>query len=866
MEFVETPLMRQWQAAKERYPDSLIMVRSGEFFNFFGDDAVLSARLLGIVLTSRNNGSAADVPMSGVPARARDEHIQKIIRAGHRVAILDQVQDSGGAKGVVRREIVEVMTPGSVLADGLLQTNRINFLVAVVEDDAGGYSVAAVDVSTGELTGTSVAADALDLEIARLEPSEILLPAERLNFEIASAKGVTITTRPAWLFDATFASDEMTRQFGVRSLDGFGLGSGDTALTGALGGLLAYVAQVQPDVMGSIRPPKIESHGDAMVLDDMTRRNLELTESLRPDLAGRGPDTTLLGVLDYTQTPMGARLLRRWVLRPLLSLSRISERHAAVAELVADRELRSAIRVELRNVRDLERLATKAAAGRITPREMRALVDSLQRLPASTRLLASAEAPLLTQLRGLDTLSDLAELLGRALVDEPPATLGEANVIREGVDTELDGLRHTREGAVDFIASLQMSERERTGIASLRVGYNQVFGYYLEVTRAHLAKVPDDYIRKQTLANAERYVTPELKEWEEKIVHADERIAALEGRLYAELRTRVATEAHRLLATAEAVATLDVLAAFAEGAAAREYTRPEMHGGYRLEIRQGRHPVVETMMPREGFIPNDVVLDESGRIVILTGPNMGGKSTILRQVGLIQLLAQIGSFVPAREAHLPVCDRIFTRVGASDNLAMGQSTYLVEVTETALILHRATDRSLVLLDEIGRGTATYDGVSIAWAITEHLHDEIGAKTIFATHYHELTQLAKELPALRNMSVLATETGDQIVFLYRLVDGGADRSYGVEVARLAGVPEPVITRAREILRKLEASHALTADGSQRPPARAATKSQLSLFADGHPVLQQIASLQIETMTPLDALNCLAALQADVSGRS
>src|SRR5690606_25211810 len=533
-----------------------------------------------------------------------------------------------------------------------------------------------------------------------------------------------------------------------------GFQEGDSALVAALGALVAYLTEVQPHAARNLRAPRLERQGAGMVLDEMTRRNLELVEPLRADLQPRGGAAvgTLIEVVDETLTPMGGRLLRRWILRPLVSAPEIWRRQEGVAELFDDSGRRRRLRDRLRGMRDLERLAAKAGAGRASPRELHALGDSLARLPELLAELEGAESPLLAELAGFDPLADLEALIARALVDEPPATLGEGGVIRGGYDAELDELREVRDNAQETIARLQARERERTGIPSLKVGYNKVFGYYLEVTRANLDRVPEDYQRRQTLAGAERFVTPELKAWESKILGAEERIAEIEARLFTELRHRVAAEIDRLQATAERVATLDVLTGLAHLAERRGYVRPEVHTGYALEIRAGRHPVVETMMPREEFIPNDVVLDEDRRIMILTGPNMAGKSTLLRQVGLIQLLAQIGSFVPADAARLPVCDRIFTRVGASDNLVRGQSTFMVEMNETAAILHGATGRSLVLLDEIGRGTATYDGVSIAWAVTEYLHETTRAKTIFATHYHELTQLADLLPALVNYNV------------------------------------------------------------------------------------------------------------------
>ncbi len=870
----DTPLMQQWREAKSRHPDALIFFRVGDFYEMFMEDAEEGARLLGLTLTSRNNGGASDVPLAGVPAKARDEYVQRLVRLGRRVAICEQVEDPAEAKGIVRREVVETVTPGAILADTLLAERRNNFLVALSFAGDEPRALAAADISTGELVSVAVTPASLEAELARLEPAELLVPRARAEDPAwsPSAHAATVTSRGDWLFDPEIAGDELRRRYRVTTLDGFGFQEGDDGLVSALGALVAYLAEVQPPAVENLRPPRIERPGEAMALDEMTRRNLELVEPLRPDLAARGGGRsgTLLEVADETLTAMGARLLRRWLLRPLVAVEPVWRRQEVVAALHEDAPLRRRIRAELKAVRDLERLGARVGAARTSPREMAALRDSLAVLPRVRYALDSAAEPLPELLAGLagqvDPLEDVAELLGGALTDEPPAALADGGVIRAGHDAGLDELRETRDGARDFIAHLQQRERERTGIGSLKVGYNKVFGYYLEVTKANLERVPEDYERRQTLANAERYVTPELKEWEARVLNAEERIAELEARLFAALRGRVAAEVDRLLSTAGAVAALDVLTGLAQLAERRDYVRPEVHTGYRLEVRRGRHPVVETMMPREEFIPNDVVLDEERRIMILTGPNMAGKSTLLRQVGLIQLLAQVGSFVPASFARLPVCDRIFTRVGASDNLVRGQSTFMVEMNETAAILHGATSRSLVLLDEIGRGTATYDGVSIAWAVTEYLRERIGAKTVFATHYHELTQLSDLLDGVVNANVSVREVGDEIVFLRRLEEGGADRSYGIEVGRLAGLPVRVTDRAREILRELEGAHSAGGRGLGRgganAPAAATPPDQLSFFAAEEPeVVRRLRSIPVDELTPLQALNLLAELKRD-----
>ncbi|MGQ0813158.1 MAG: DNA mismatch repair protein MutS [Gemmatimonadota bacterium] len=852
----DTPLMQQWRDAKSRHPDALVFFRVGDFYEMFCEDAEEAARLLGLTLTSRNNGGAANVPLAGVPVRARDEYLERLLRLGRRVAVCEQVEDPAEAKGIVRRAVVETITPGAVLSDSLLSERRNNFMVALARAPEQQIALAAIDASTGEVTGVLLPEAALETELARFEPAELLLPQSLLDAKLAPSESVSRTYRADWLFAADFAADELKRRYGVLSLDGFGFQPGDDALIGALGAAVAYLAEVQPGAVAALRAPRVDRQGKWMALDEMTRRNLELLEPLRAELSGRARAATLIEILDETLTGMGARLLRQWLLRPLIRADDIWARHDAVAELYDDARLRRTVREELRQIRDLSRLAGKVATGRITPRELNVLGQSLARLPELCELVAGARSELLQAIATVDVLADVRSLIAQAIAAEPPMTLAEGGAIRGGYDAELDELRAIRDGAQDFIASLQARERERAGISSLKVGYNKVFGYYLEITRSRLEKIPPDYERKQTLANAERYVTPELKELEAKILGAEEKIAEVEARLVGELRRQVSLSVARLQSAADFVALLDVLACFAHVAERRGYVRPVVHTGYEIEIRAGRHPVVETMMPREDFIPNDVLLAEDRRAIILTGPNMAGKSTLLRQVGLIQLMAQIGSFVPATEARVPVCDRIFTRVGASDNLVRGQSTFMVEMNETAAILHHATSASLVLLDEIGRGTATYDGVSIAWAVTEHLHNQCAAKTIFATHYHELTQLSDQLSALVNYNVAVKEVGHDIVFLHHLQPGGADRSYGIDVARLAGLPSSVVARARDILRELEGAHTSGGHGlgCTAPP------DQLSLFPVLEPaIIERLRRLDVDAITPIQALNVLSELK-------
>jgi DNA mismatch repair protein MutS len=856
----QTPLMLQYREIKARHQNAILFFRMGEFYEMFYEDAQLAARVLGLTLTSRNNGGAADVPLAGVPVKAASEYLRRLVEQGHRVAICEQVEDPKLAKGVVRREVVETITPGVAFADDLLTGGRNNFICAV-HADGHMVGIAAADVSTGELRLGTVAAADLEPHLARLAAREILIvtghsairtPAER------GGEGALITEREAWEFDAAAARDDLARHFSVLSLDGLGLDERDLLAVRSAGALLRYLRELQPGGVKLARPV-IERPGGQMPLDEMTRRNLELVESLRG-----GPEGTLVAVLDRTQTPMGARLLRQWMLAPLTDRVGIDARLEAVAALLEDSVGREALIRGLDGVRDIERLATKAATGRSTPRELGALGASLARLPQIRQAIAPSEnaGVLRTLVAGWDSCDDIAREIAAALVERPPAMIGDEATIAPGVDAELDDLRTLRDGGKDAIARIQAEERERTGIASLRVGYNKVFGYFIEISNANRHLVPDDYQRRQTLTGGERYVTPALKEFEERVLTAVERIERRERELFEALRARVGAGISRLLDTARTIAGLDVLAALAEVAARENYVRPVLTEGPALHITAGRHPVVERMMPRDRFIPNDLTLTEDARMIILTGPNMAGKSTILRQIGLIVLMAQMGSFVPATHAEVGIVDRVFTRVGASDNLVRGQSTFMVEMAETSAILHTATPRSLVLLDEIGRGTSTYDGVSIAWAVSEHLHDKTRCKTIFATHYHELTQLANELVAVRNYNVAVREVGDQVLFLHRLQPGGADRSYGIEVGRLAGLPDGIITRARAVLRLLEGEELARAlqDGPRRGrAARGDATAQLALFQDApHPVLDRLRQIDINTLTPLEALTLLGDL--------
>ena len=844
-----TPLMQQYREIKARHQNAILFFRMGDFYEMFFDDAELGARVLDITLTSRGDG----VPLAGVPVKAAADYLRQLVSAGHRVAICEQVEDPKLAKGIVRREVVETVTPGAMLQDGWLPGSRNNFLVALSMGATCG--LAAVDLSTGEFLLESIGADGVAEALGRLAPQEIVAVADAA---IPVDDTVMRTAREAWEFDPELARDDLCRRFNLASLDGLGVGADDAAAVGAAGALLRYLTELQPGGLPHLARPTIRRSSSFLWLDEMTRRNLELVEPLRAGARG----ATLLEAIDATVTPMGARLLRQWLLSPLATTDAINARLDAVEVLVKDHRSRERLRDALDGVRDLERLAGRAAAGKATPREMAALRDSLSRLPDvldALRGLSNREASrhLSRVEQRFDLHTDLTTQLSSALTERPPAVLNDGGVIRPGFDAELDELRDLRDGGKRYIATLQQRERERTGISSLKVGFNKVFGYFLEVTHSQASRVPPDYERRQTLSGAERYVTPELKEYESKVLGAEERLLEREAELFAQLRADAGAQVTKLQASARALAALDVFAALAEQAVQQGYTRPVVEDGFGLQLVKSRHPVIERLMPRERFMPNDVRFDEAERVLLVTGPNMAGKSTILRQIGLCVVLGQMGSFVPAERAVIGVVDRLFTRVGASDNLAQGQSTFMVEMSETSAILHNATARSLVLLDEIGRGTSTYDGVAIASAVTEYLHDTVGCKTMFATHYHELMQLPERLAHARNCNVAVQESGGTVVFLHRLMPGGTDRSYGVHVAQLAGLPDAVVQRAREVLGTLEGEHRVV-PGAPPPPT---DPGQLALFnaPNPDPVVEDLRAIDLNQLTPLEAMNRLADLQ-------
>lgn len=877
-----TPLMRQYRKIKSRYPNAILLFRMGDFYETFDEDAHIVSRVLGITLTKRSNGQAADVPLAGFPYHALDNYLPKLVRAGYRVAICEQLEDPKYARKVVKRDVVEVVTPGVSFHEHLLDPKRSNYLAAVVwgtersERDRIGFAF--LDASTGEFSVTEAPVHRLEDLLQMVQPAEVLIDKQqRERLQRLQGLSFVVTLQEDWVFSFDYAYEVLLRHFKTHSLKGFGVDDLRLGLRAA-GAALHYLSETQKGRLPHVRRLIRYTPDEYMILDPQTKRNLELVASLQDGTR----EGSLVQILDETLTPMGGRLLRRWLLRPLKNVSQIEKRLDAIEALVRDRPLRERLREELRQVGDLERLAARVCTGRATPRDLLHLRLTLEQIPPIKQVLAHTVCDTLRRLADQLTLcTQVVERIRQTLVDDPPASLSDGGVIRDGFHPELDELREIARSGKDFIARLQQKEIERTGISSLKVGFNKVFGYYIEVTNAHRNKIPPHYIRKQTLVNAERYITPELKEYEEKILSAEEKIVSLEAELFNQLRLEVAEATAALQLNASLLAMLDVFGSLAEVADCYNYTRPELHEGTELHIEEGRHPVVERALPPgDPFIPNDIYLDtHAQQILIITGPNMAGKSVVLRQTGLIVLLAQIGSFVPARRARIGIVDRIFTRVGASDNLAAGESTFLVEMNETANILNNATPRSLILLDEVGRGTSTFDGLSIAWALVEYLHEtpSVAARTLFATHYHELNELAERFPRVKNYRVQVEEHDGRVIFLHKLVPGGADHSYGIEVARMAGLPEPVIARAREILRHLEAQHlgveAPAGDGELRP-VRSARRMripadtslfQLSLFAQPEPdrvaeeLKKRLRQIDPNRMTPIEALLLLEELK-------
>jgi len=853
-----SPMMQQYRELKKRYPDYLLLFRLGDFYELFFEDAHEGAALLQITLTSRQKGEGA-IPMAGIPHHAADGYIARLIRAGRKVAVCEQMEAPSKGKKIVRREVVRVITPGTLTDTQYLDGAANNFLLAL---HRGGGSIgralgaALVDVSTGEFwVGESEGDGEALLEAALLRrPAESLLArdSERALASRLGALGLPVTTgEPSW-FAVRQARERVAAHFRVPSLDGLGVGDMSLGIQAA-GAALAYLQETQGESLGHLTRLQRLAPGDALMLDPTAVATLELFERTQD----RSPRGSLLSMLDRTATPMGARTLRQWLLRPLLDIEEIRRRQDAIAAFIAEPARRAALRQELRSIGDLERLSSRAALGVAHARDLTGLRSFLGRLATLRDALGALSSPLLGTLgEEITSLPALHKLLEDALEDEPPPTLREGGLIRETWSAELGEIRRGAREAREWIASLEGRERQRTGIPSLRVRFNRVFGYGIEVSHAQSAKVPSEYIRRQTLTGAERYVTTELKEYESRVLGAEERMIKLELELFMEIRAAVAAEAPALLRTARAVGALDALAALADVAHERGHVRPEIDGGRAVDIVEGRHPVLEVGGDRP-FTPNDLRMDpDAEQVIILTGPNMSGKSVFMRQTALLVILAQMGAYVPARSARIGVVDRILTRVGAQDNLARGQSTFLVEMVETASILHHATERSLILLDEVGRGTSTFDGLAIAWAVTEELHERgRGAKVLFATHYHELTALAGALLRVRNYHVAVKEWNDEIIFLHKVRPGGTDRSYGIQVARLAGLPPAVITRARAILADLESVRP-----SAVPEGPGDATAQLGLFpAAPDPLLKELAALDVSSLTPLHALNLLAEWQ-------
>jgi DNA mismatch repair protein MutS len=932
-----TPLMQQYQAIKSRYPHALLLFRLGDFYELFYEDAILASRELQITLTSRNREKGQPIPMCGVPYHAADGYIARLIRAGFKIAICDQMEAPGPGKKIVRREVVRVITPGTATDGAVLDARENNFLASVATHPSGSpIGLAFVDLSTGEFQATEFAgpraADDLRDELQLLRPRETLLPRPQALFDTAKDSlpdgvGGVESRLEDWVFQYDYASRILREQFGVAELTGFGLDDHHQSLSAA-GAIIHYLRDnaargdrsAQPSNNGSavsdsttaaspssgaaVAPARIavdestsiealrhldriryyEQH-DALVLDPVSVRNLELINPIFSEEASRSGPTTLLAALDVTVTGMGARLLRSWLLRPLIDREAIEARHGAVAQLVQQTVVRGEIRKELRGILDLERLTSRIVLGLATPRELVALRKSLAQLPTLKNFLTAPPkggSDLLRHLHHeIDELADVRERLEVAIAEEPPALATDPGIIRSGFHAELDELRNLSQHSKQIIAAMEERERKRTGINSLKIRFNTVFGYYIEISKPNLHLAPADYERKQTLVNAERFTAPELKEYERKILAADERICEIEKQLFIDVRNAIASQAVRLRRTAAAIAQMDVLTTFAKLAADRGYVRPEFTTTGELLIIGGRHPVIEELLRQRGerFVPNDLYFDQhTQQLLLITGPNMGGKSTYLRQTALISLMAQAGSFVPARQAKLPILDRIFTRIGAADNLARGRSTFLVEMSEVASILNHATPSSLVLLDEVGRGTATFDGLSIAWAVVEHLQKHTRARTLFATHYHELTELAELLPAVKNVHVSVKETPNEIIFLRHVEPGSANKSYGIEVARLAGLPRSVIERAREVLKRHEQSeHQLSekltpgANESVVGSAVGTTTSnghrrnhQEMLFTPiDREVLDKLRTADLDQLKPLDALNLLADLKKQIS---
>lgn len=850
-----TPIRQQYLDIKAQYPDSIVFFRLGDFYETFDQDAEITARELDIVLTSRNVAKGTRVPMAGIPHHALDNYLARLIQKGYHVAICEQVGQQP-SKGIFQRQVMRVVTPGTVVEPDLLRSDQNNYLVSItVKDDKAG--IAYVDITTGEFSTTELIGknifSLLRAELVRLKPAEILMPEDGGLPEDLPGH---LTYWPKWRFEFNRCRDILMKQFQVASLDGFGLRHMYLAIRSA-GALLQYLQETQPPSLKLLTRLTTYNLKEFMTLDAVTRRNLELTETIRQgETVG-----SLLHVLDHTITPMGHRLIRQWVSKPLLDLDTIQRRQDGISFFLEHGILRAELRAFLSLLADLERLTNRVISGYAIPRDLTAIRSTLSNLQQIKDLFSDLNSPLASILKRLHLCKDERSLLEAAISEEPPATLHSTGIIRNCFSPELDNVLESSRHARDWISNLEHTEREHTGIKTLKVGYNKVFGYYIEVTRSNTELVPPEYIRKQTLVNAERYITPEMKEYEALVINAEERIHEIETRIFREVCSQLSTAGKYLLETSRSLAELDVLASLSETAAMNGFTRPILSKDTTLDIQDGRHPVVEHTLHGERFIPNDAIFEDGEIVRIITGPNMSGKSTFLRQVALIILMAQMGSFVPASSARIGLVDRIFTRIGAQDEIHSGQSTFMVEMIETANILHHATYHSLLILDEIGRGTSTYDGVSIAWATIEYIHNHpnLRARTLFATHYHELTQLSELLPGVRNYNIAVTESEGKVVFLHKIVPGGSDRSYGIHVAQLAGIPRPVIQRASEILQQLEDSSGKAIKKNQN------ISQQLAFFPETNPLLDELKSMDINTLSPIEALNKLYEWQRGFSER-
>ena len=838
-----TPIRQQYLDIKKHYPSTILFFRLGDFYETFDEDAETISRELDIVLTSRPIGKGARAPLAGIPYHAVDNYLSRLINKGYHVAICEQVGDQP-AKGIFPRKVVRVVTPGTIIDSNLLPGDANNYLASIVIDNEK-VGIAYVDISTGEFAVTE-----LDLgdgnparaELTRINPAETVYPD---NLILPNGIPGQLTAWPIWRFESGRAKETLISHFSTSTLDGFGIKNLPLAIRAA-GGVLQYLKETDGEALGLLSNLRVYSTSEFMVLDSATRRNLELTETLEGNLKG-----SLLGTLDITVTPMGKRLIRQWVSQPLLDKEEINRRQEGVHALFGNSMLRADLRSKLKPIADLERLTNRILANHALPRDLVALRESLGRIPPIIDLFLKENLAPLHSPSSLDLCQEALSLLDASIEDDPPQTLQNVGIIRSGYSAELDGVIDASRHARDWINNLESVERERTGIRTLKVGYNKVFGYFIEISQGQSAKAPTDYIRKQTLVNAERYITPEMKEYETLVLNAEERIREIELKLFKDICGQLSKSSNRILLTARALAELDTLASLAEVAALNDYVRPSIETSGVFEIHEGRHPVVEKGLEGERFVPNDIIFEEREIVRIITGPNMSGKSTYLRQAALIALMAQMGSFVPAHSAIIGVVDRIFTRIGAKDEIHSGQSTFMVEMVETANILNNATPRSLLILDEIGRGTSTYDGVSIAWAVVEyiHSHPSVKAKTLFATHYHELTQLADLFPGVRNYNVAVTESDGRVVFLHKIIPGGADRSYGIHVAQLAGLPKPVIQRANEIMAELEKTtgRTLKAEGFE--------SRQIALFPETNPLLDELSNMDMNSLSPIEALNKL-----------